>query len=202
MMKENTLQTRAFASPDKFRTWLGKNYNRVEGIWLRFFKKASGKKSITYAQALDQALCFGWIDGQIKPFDAGSWVQRYTPRRTRSIWSQRNTRHVERLTASGLMQPSGIAAIEAAKADGRWAAAYSSPRNAEPPEDFLVELRRNAQAFAFFQTLNRANIYAIVYRLQTAKKPETRARRLAQILKMLGEEKTFHPQGAKKKSSG
>ena len=189
------MKTLAFSSPQKFRCWLEKNHGLAEGIWLRFFKKASGKKSITYAEALDQALCFGWIDGQLKPFDADSWIQRYTPRRARSAWSERNTLHIERLTKAGLMEPPGQAAVEAARKDGRWAAAYASPRHATAPEDFLVELRKNPRALAFYQTLNRANLYAIVYRLQTAKKPETRARRRKLILEMLAEEKCFHPSG-------
>jgi uncharacterized protein YdeI (YjbR/CyaY-like superfamily) len=198
-MKTDSFQTKTFASAEKFRAWLDRNHHRVEGLWLRYFKKGSGKKSITYAEALDQALCFGWIDGQVKPFDADSWLQRFTPRRARSKWSWRNTQYVERLTAAGLMQPGGLATVEAAKADGRWAAAYPSPRQAEPPEDFLIELRKNPRAFAYFQTLNRANIYAIVYRLQPTAKPETRTRRLALILKMLGEGKAFHPQTTAKK---
>jgi uncharacterized protein YdeI (YjbR/CyaY-like superfamily) len=127
---------------------------------------------------LDQALCFGWIDGLKKAFDELSWIQRFTPRRAKSGWSKLNTQHVERLIIAGLMTAAGLKVVEAAKADGRWQAAYGSASNAAPPEDFLQALSKSKQAKAFFETLNRTNIYAIVYRLQTAKKPETRERRM------------------------
>src|SRR5208282_5880283 len=140
-----------------------------DGIWLRFFKKLSGEKSVTRAEAIDQALCHGWIDGQAKPFDELSWLQKFTPRRSRSGWSKLNTQHVERLVKAGAMTAAGMKAVETAKADGRWDAAYASPRNATPPDDFLKALAKNKKAKAFFETLNRANIYSIVYRLQTAK---------------------------------
>ncbi len=182
-----------FKSSAAFRLWLNKNHARSDGIWLRFFKKASGRKTVTYAEALDQALCHGWIDGQVKRFDELSWLQKFTPRRARSSWSKLNTQHVERLIKSGHMTPAGMRAVEAAKADGRWQAAYASPRNATPPEDFLKALAKNKKAKAFFETLNRANIYAIVYRLQTAKKPETREKRMKLILSMMRAGKKFHP---------
>lgn len=136
---------------------------------------------------------FGWIDGQAKPFDDRSWLQKFTPRRPRSGWSKLNTRHVERLVKTGAMTPAGMEAVKAAKADGRWKAAYDSPSNALPPEDFLKELGKNKKAKAFFETLNKANVYAIVYRLQTAKKPETREKRMKLILAMLAGGKAFHP---------
>src|SRR5258708_6808416 len=139
-----------FKSSADFRRWLEKNHARSDGIWLRYFKKHSGEKSLTYAEALDQALCYGWIDSQAKPFDELSWLQKYTPRRSKSGWSKRNTQHVERLTNAGWMTPAGMKAVEAAKADGRWKAAYASPRYARPPEDFLKELGRNKKAKAFF----------------------------------------------------
>jgi uncharacterized protein YdeI (YjbR/CyaY-like superfamily) len=181
-----------FKTTADFRAWLETNHGQCGGIWLRFFKKDSGKPTVTYAEALDEALCFGWIDGQAKPLDELSWIQKFTPRRARSGWSKRNTEHVERLTKAGLMMPAGLLAVAAAKADGRWHAAYDSPRNARPPEDFLKALGKNKPAKAFFETLNRANVYAIVYRLQTAKKPETRARRMETILAMLGRGEKFH----------
>ena len=181
-----------FGGPAEFRAWLGREHVRSPGIWLRFFKKASGEKSVTYAEALDVALCFGWIDGQVKPFDDKSWLQKFTPRRARSNWSKRNVGHVERLTKDGLMEKAGLAAIEAAKADGRWAAAYDSPRNMQAPPDFLERLKKNKKAYAFFQSLTRANVYAITYRLQTAKKPETRERRMAAILDMMRRGEKFH----------
>ena len=183
-----------FKTSAAFRRWLEKNHTRSDGLWLRFYKKASGGKSVTYAEALDQALCYGWIDGQARPFDKISWLHKFTPRRARSGWSRRNTEHAGRLLAAGLMAPAGLRAIAAAKADGRWAAAYDSPRNAQPPEDFLRRLARNKKAKLFFDTLNRSNIYAIVYRLQTAGKPEAREKRLRLILAMLERGETFHPQ--------
>jgi len=181
-----------FKSSAEFRRWLGKNHAKSDGIWLHFFKKDSGVKSVTYAEALDQALCYGWIDGQAKPFDGLSWLQRYTPRRPRSLWSKNNTLHVERLVKAGAMAPAGMKAVEEARADGRWKAAYSSSRNAAPPADFMKALAKNKKARAFFETLNKANVYAIVYRLETAKKPETRARRMKLILEMMDQGKKFH----------
>lgn len=175
-----------------FRSWLEKNHAASDGIWLRIFKKDSGKQSITYAEALDQALCHGWIDGQRKTHDDVSFIQKFTPRRAKSGWSKLNTQHAERLIESGHMTDAGLRAIEAAKADGRWQAAYDSPRNAAPPEDFLKRLARDKKAKAFFETLNRANIYAIFYRLQTAKKPETREKRMKLILEMMARGEKFH----------
>ena len=164
----------------------------MDGIWLRIFKKDSGKATVTYAEALDQALCFGWIDGQKKSHDEFSFIQRFTPRRPRSSWSKINTQHVARLTKAGQMMPAGLAAVRAAKTDGRWQAAYDSHRTAAPPADFLRALNRDRKAKSFFETLNRANVYAIVYRLQTAKRPETRERRLQTILGMMRRGETFH----------
>jgi uncharacterized protein YdeI (YjbR/CyaY-like superfamily) len=182
----------AFASPADFREWLENNHATSDGIWLRFFKKSSGRKSINHVEALDQALCFGWIDGQAKPGDERSWLQKFTPRRPKSGWSKLNTAHVERLTRAGRMARAGLEAVAAAKADGRWQAAYDSPRNAAPPDDFLKALGKYKKAKAFFETLNRANVYAIVYRLQTAKKPETREKRITMILEMLNRGEKFH----------
>jgi uncharacterized protein YdeI (YjbR/CyaY-like superfamily) len=182
-----------FKSAAEFRSWLKKNHADSDGIWLRIFKKDSGEKSISYAEALDHALCYGWIDGQKQAHDAHSWLQKFTPRRPASGWSKINTAHVERLITSGQMAPAGLKAVEAAKNGGRWQAAYDSPRNAAPPDDFLRALEKNRKAKTFFETLNRANIYSIVYRLQTAKKPETRERRMKMILGMLARGKKFHP---------
>src|ERR1700730_7447784 len=176
-----------FKSSADFREWLEKNHAQSDGIWLRIFKKASNEKSLTYAEALDQALCYGWIDGQKKPFDKQSWLQRFTRRRPRSAWSKINTQHVARLIKAGAMTPAGLEAVEAAKADGRWKAAYASQENARPPEDFLKELDKNKKEKAFFGTLNKANVYSIVYRLHTARKPETRERRMKTILAMMAQ---------------
>jgi len=183
----------SFTTPAKFRSWLTKNQSKADGLWLRLFKKGSGEKSITYAEALDEALCHGWIDAQKRSYDEISWIQRFTPRRTRSGWSKINTGHAERLIKEERMTATGLQQIEAAKADGRWTAAYDSPRNAATPEDFLKALGKDKKAKAFFETLNRSNVYAIVYRLQTAKKPETREKRMAMILGMLSRGEKFHP---------
>jgi len=191
--KDEAMQILHFKTSVDFRRWLANNHVQSEGLWLRIAKKAAGEKSLTYAEALDQALCYGWIDGQKKPFDELSWLQKFTPRRSKSGWSKLNTQHAERLTKAGAMTPAGLKAVEAAKVDGRWAAAYASPKHAGPPEDFLNALAKNKKAKAFFETLNKANVYSIVYRLQTAKKPETREKRLKTILAMLEAGKAFHP---------
>jgi uncharacterized protein YdeI (YjbR/CyaY-like superfamily) len=183
---------RAFSTPKAWGAWLREHHAGSPGIWIRFYKKQSGVRTITHAQALDEALCWGWIDGQAKPLDDQAWLQRFTPRRSRSGWSKRNRDHVARLTKEGRMQPSGLAEVAAAKADGRWKQAYDSPSASRVPADFLKALVEHRKAEAFFKTLNRANLYAISYRLQTAKKPETRARRFEQILQMMKEGKKFH----------
>lgn len=190
--KTSDFAVTAFKSSQAFRDWLSKNHAKSPGIWLRIFKKGSGAKTISYAQALDQALCFGWIDGQKKPYDSGSWLQKFTPRRPRSGWSKKNTGHAERLIKSGEMTSSGLTEISAAKADGRWKAAYVSFGAAAAPADFLKELAKNKKASAFFKTLTKTNLYSIVYRLQTAKKPETRKKRMEAIIKMLERGETFH----------
>lgn len=183
---------RAFPTPKHFGAWLKKNHAASPGLWIKFYKKKSGTRSITYADALDEALCWGWIDGQARPFDDASWLQRFSPRRSRSSWSRRNRDHVARLTKEGRMQPRGLAEVAAAKKDGRWKQAYDSPSASKVPADFMKALAADKKAQAFFKTLNRANLYAISYRLQTAKKPETRARRFEQILQMMKDEKKFH----------
>ena len=138
-----------FESQDEWRSWLEKNHNVDRGVWLRFYKKGSGITSLNYAQALDEALCYGWIDGQSKTSDEKSYLQKFTQRRARSIWSKRNIEHITRLAEEGKMKPSGLKAAEAAKADGRWDMAYDSPGNMSIPEDFLLELSKDNKAFAF-----------------------------------------------------
>ncbi len=192
-MQDPRFHSVRFKSPAEFRRWLAKSHAQSDGIWLRIYKKGASEPSVTYAQALDQALCYGWIDGQKQKFDQDSWLQRFTPRRSRSGWSKINTQHAERLMKSGQMTPTGLKAIEAAKLDGRWKAAYDSPGNAVPPDDFLRELSKNRKARAFFETLNKRNTYAIVYRLQTAKKPETRTKRIQQFVAMLARNEKLHP---------
>jgi len=179
-------------SAKAWATWLRKNHARSDGVWLQFFKKNSGVVYISYAEALDEALCFGWIDGQARGFDEQSWLQRFGPRRSRSIWSKRNTEHVARLMSEGRMQPAGLLQVEAAKRDGRWQQAYDSPKNMVVPDDFLKALAKNKKAHAFFETLNRANTYAIAWRLQIAKKPETREKRMKLILAMMRRGEKFH----------
>jgi uncharacterized protein YdeI (YjbR/CyaY-like superfamily) len=187
------MQVLRFKSSVDFRRWLENNHAKSDGIWLRIFKKGSKEKSLTYAEALDQALCYGWIDGQTKSFDELSWLRKFTPRRAKSGWSKINTQHVERLAKAGAMAPAGLEAVAVAKADGRWASAYDSIKKAVPPADFLKELAANQKAEAFFKTLNKVNVYSIVYRLQTARKPETRAKRMKMILAMMDQGKAFHP---------
>ena len=182
----------SFRSPSEFRKWLSANHRQSDGIWLRIFKKDSGEPTVTYAEALDEALCHGWIDGQKQSHDDLSWRQRFTPRRPKSGWSKINTRHAERLIKAGRMKAAGQAQIDAAKKDGRWTAAYDSFSKATFPENFLAAVRRNKKANTFFESLSKANRYAIAYRLQTAKKPETRQRRMETILAMLNRGEAFH----------
>jgi uncharacterized protein YdeI (YjbR/CyaY-like superfamily) len=180
--KPNTL---SFKSSRAFRSWLSKHHAKSDGFWMRIFKKTSGEKTITYNEAVDQALCFGWIDGQKKPFDEISWLQKFTPRRPRSPWSKINTERVARLIDAGEMTEHGMRQVDAAKRDGRWDRAYSAQREAVPPDDLIAALGKNKKAQAFFEQLTRSEVYVIVYRLQAAKRPETRAKRLKQTLENL-----------------
>jgi uncharacterized protein YdeI (YjbR/CyaY-like superfamily) len=186
------MKTMTFTSPREFRAWLAKNHGRAEGIWLRIYKKDSGVATVTYAEALDQALCHGWIDGQKQPGDTQSWLQKFTPRRPKSGWSKNNTKHAERLIKSGEMTPAGLKEVQAAKSDGRWKAAYDAIGSAAVPDDFLKKLAQNKKANAFFATLNKTNLYSIAYRLQTAKKPETRDKRMQAIIEKLARGEKFH----------
>jgi len=181
--------------PDRaaFRAWLSAHHASQAGLWLRIAKAASPLRSLTYAEALDLALCFGWIDGQKRGHDAESFLQKFTPRRKRSPWSKRNREHAERLIAAGEMHPAGLAAVAAAKADGRWDRAYDSAGTATVPEDLRAALDEHPQASAFFETLTGANRYAILYRIQTAVRPETRARRIAEFVAMLRRREALHP---------
>lgn len=182
----------SFQSTQEWEEWLAENHTQPGGVWLRFFRKSSGKPTLTHDEALDVALCYGWIDGQAKKYDELSWLQKFTPRRAGSVWSRRNTEHVERLIKEGRVRPAGLAEVAAAKTDGRWETAYDSPSKMIVPEDFLEELAKDGKAKAFFETLNKANIYAIAWRLQTAKKPETREKRMKAILTMLTKGEKFH----------
>lgn len=182
----------SFAEAIEFRAWLGEHHADHGGIWLRYFKKASGQPTILHAEAVDEALCWGWIDGQARPHDEVSWLVKFTPRGPRSIWSQVNVARIERLQAEGRLQPAGLAVVEAARADGRWQQAYASSSSFEMPEDFLAALAKRPKARAFFESLNKANRYALYHRLHTAKRPETRAKRLQEFLAMLQRGEKLH----------
>ncbi len=184
--------TRAFKDAKAWESWLAKNHKAVDGIWVRMAKKASGIKSITYPEAVEVALCYGWIDGLKRPESPTTWIQRFTPRRRRSIWSEINRNKALGLIEGGRMQPAGLEEVERAKRDGRWDAAYASPKSATMPPDFEKELNRRPKAKAFFKTLSKTNSYAIMWRIQTAKKPETRARRIATYIAMLEKGDTIH----------
>jgi len=185
MTESNIIPIVEFQTADAFETWLSKHHRDPNGLWLKIFKKDSEKKTISYAEALDVALCYGWIDGQRKAYDEQAWLQKFTPRRAKSIWSKINIGHVERLINAGRMRLSGLKAIEEAKADGRWENAYDSPSKMVIPEDFLKELSKNKKAEAFFRGLNKTNLFSIGFRLQTAKKQETREKRMKEIIEML-----------------
>ncbi len=188
--KEETILT--FATEKKWHAWLTKNHSVTNGIWLRIFKKDSGCTSITYNEALDEALCYGWIDSQKQRYDENSWIQKFTPRKKKSIWSKRNREHIARLIKERRIKPAGLKEVERAKNDGRWDSAYDSAKNMQIPSDFLKELKKNKKAYLFFLTLNKANSYAIAWRLQTAKKIETRERRKKIILDMLAKGEKLH----------
>ncbi len=181
-----------FETPQLWAEWLADHHASALGVWLRLAKKAAALQSLTYAEALDAALCYGWIDGQKKGYDAESWLQKFTPRGPKSLWSKINREKIAALTAAGLMQPSGLAAVELAKADGRWDAAYDSQRTATVPEDFQTALDRLPSASVFFSTLDSANRYAILFRIQTARTATTRAKRIEQLSEMLERQEKLH----------
>jgi uncharacterized protein YdeI (YjbR/CyaY-like superfamily) len=182
-----------FADAAAFRKWLEAQHAKAPGLWIKFAKKGSGMASITHAEAVDAALRWGWIDGQGKSHDAQYWLTKFTPRRARSVWSKINRERALALIASGEMQPAGLAEVERAKTDGRWDAAYDSPKNAAVPEDLARALAQKPRAAKFFATLDSANRYAILWRLQTAKRPETRAKRITDFVAMLARGEKLHP---------
>lgn len=182
-----------FATPADFERWLRKHHTKASCLWVKYAKKKSGIASINWDQAVDVALCFGWIDGQAKSLDDTHSLQRFTPRGKKSSWSKRNRERVARLTKEGRMQPAGLAEVERAKADGRWDAAYDSPATATVPDDLAKALAKSAKAKKFFESLNATNRFSILYQLQTAKKPETRARRLEKFIAMLNKGEKLHP---------
>ncbi|MDQ3956966.1 MAG: YdeI/OmpD-associated family protein [Actinomycetota bacterium] len=182
----------AFASQRAWEEWLEENHASAPGMWLKLAKKASGVASVSYPEAVESALCFGWIDGLKRPLDERFSLQRFTPRRKKSKWSRINKDRATELIASGRMRPAGLAAVEAAKADGRWDAAYDPQSDAPVPEDLQRELDANPEAAAFFATLKGAKRYAFLYRIADAKRPETRARRIEQFVAMMNEGKTLY----------
>jgi len=192
MTKLNTIPVKEFKTAGLFETWLQKNHDNSKGLWLKIFKKDSGKKTISYAEAIDAALCYGWIDGQRKAYDEQAYLQKFCPRREKSIWSKINTGHAARLINEGRMRTSGLKAVEKAKADGSWERAYDPPSKMTIPEDFLKELGKNKKAKAFFTGLNKSNLFSIGFRLQTAKKQETREKRIKEIIKKLANGEKFN----------
>jgi uncharacterized protein YdeI (YjbR/CyaY-like superfamily) len=182
-----------FETPAAWAAWLAESHAAAPGLWLRLAKKTADLNSITYSEALEEALCYGWIDGQKKSYDDQSWLQKFTPRSPQSIWSKVNRQKAEQLIGSGRMKPAGLAAIERARQNGRWDAAYDSATTATVPADFQAELDKNPQAAAFFATLNGTNRYAILFRIQTAKKAETRTRRIQQFIGMLARGEKLYP---------
>jgi uncharacterized protein YdeI (YjbR/CyaY-like superfamily) len=187
------LPTLSFATARHFSDWLADHHASSRGIWLRLAKKASGMASITYGEAIDVALAWGWIDGQKQGADEASWLQKFTPRRARSVWSKINREKALALIDAGAMQPAGLAEVERAKRDGRWDVAYDPPSRATVPDDVGEALANNARAAAFFAMLDARNRYAVLWRVQTAKKAETRRKRIAELVAMLARGEKVHP---------
>jgi uncharacterized protein YdeI (YjbR/CyaY-like superfamily) len=188
----DSIEARPFETPDRLEQWLEANHETQCELWVRIFKKDSGTPSVTWNDCVVAALAWGWIDGQRKSLDEVSFLQRLTPRRPKSNWSKKNCEHAERLILEGRMRPSGLVHVQAARQDGRWEGAYSGSANMVIPEDFLEELRKSPEAEQFFATLDRRNLYAIYHRIQIAKRPETRARRIAQMIVQLSRGEAFH----------
>jgi uncharacterized protein YdeI (YjbR/CyaY-like superfamily) len=192
-MPQAPTSIRLFKSKHEWAAWLEKNHRKSAGVWLRLAKKGTPLRSVSYQEALEVALCYGWIDGQKRPESEQAWLQRFVSRSARSVWSKINREKALALIASGGMKPAGLEAIENARKNGRWDAAYDSPSGATVPEDFQAALDAHPRAAAFFKKLDRANRYAVLWRIQTAKKAETRARKIGQLVEMLGREEKIHP---------
>jgi uncharacterized protein YdeI (YjbR/CyaY-like superfamily) len=184
--------TRLFKTQDDWAAWLEKNHRKSPGLWLRLAKKDSGLRSVTYQEAIEVALCHGWIDGQKRPENKQTWLQRFTPRSAKSIWSKINCEKAKALIASGAMKAAGLEAIESAKKDGRWKSAYDSPSKSTVPDDLRTALDASPRAKAFFEMLDRANRYTILWRMQTVKKAETRVRKIQQFIAMLERKEKIH----------
>ena len=191
-MAETYRQSRAFEDAQQLSDWLGEHHQSSSELWVQIFKAASGQASVTWSDCVVEAIRFGWIDGQKLPLDEMSFLQRLTPRKPKSIWSEKNREHAARLIDEGRMTPAGLDHVEAAKADGRWDNAYAGSATMTIPQDFLDALEAMPSAKAFFATLDRKNLYPIYYRLHAAKRPETRAKRMAQILAQLERGERFH----------
>ena len=189
----NNLPVVLFEQQKDWEQWLEKYHDSSPGLWMKIAKKASGVQSVSYAEALDSALCHGWIDGQRKSYGDAVYLQKFTPRRPKSIWSKINREKVLKLMEQKRMKPAGLLAVESAQADGRWQAAYDSYSRAEVPADLQAELDKNTRAQEFFSTLNKTNKYAIIFRIQTAKKADTRAKRIEQLIAMLENNEKLHP---------
>jgi uncharacterized protein YdeI (YjbR/CyaY-like superfamily) len=200
--KGNSESIRSFSTQAAWAAWLDKNHSRSSGLWLRLARKGSELKSVTYAEALEAALCYGWIDGQKRGESDQAWLQRFLPRSARSVWSKINREKAMALVAGGRMKAAGHEAIDAAKKNGTWDAAYDSPRSAKVPEDFQAALDRSPQARDFFGQLDGANRYAILFRIQTVKKAETRERKIRGFIAMLEKRQRIHqPRNARPKSN-
>jgi len=182
-----------FKDEKVWAAWLEKNHQTSAGVWMRVAKKRSGLDSVSYPEALEVAICYGWIDGQKRPENERTWLQRFLPRAAKSIWSKINREKALALIKSRRMRPAGLKAIERAKAHGRWESAYDSPSRAAVPDDFQAALRANSRAGEFFEKLDRANRYAILFRIQTVKKTETRTRKIQQFIEMLERRERIHP---------
>lgn len=193
MTDKRDLPIVSFGTQVAWARWLDKNHEDSPGVWLKIARRSAAVESVSYAEALDIALCYGWIDGQKDKLDDDFWLQRFTPRRARSKWSKINRTKAAALIESGQMKPAGLREVERAKADGRWEAAYEGQRTATVPEDLQRALKKNKEARRFFETLSSVNRYAILYRIQDAKRPETRKRRIDKYVQMLNEHQTIHP---------
>lgn len=193
MIKSTDIPILPFASKKKWAAWLARQHDKSAGVWLKLAKKGSDIPSVTYDEALDVALCYGWIDGQKKGFDDKHWLQKFTPRTPKSIWSKINTEKAEKLIRSGEIKPAGLKAIEAAKQDGRWDAAYESQKKISIPADFQAELDQNPKAETFFRSLNSVNRYAILFRIHQAKKAETRLKHIRQFVEMMERGEKLYP---------
>ena len=192
-MASDSLPVISFDTGAAWESWLQAEHASSAGVWLKIAKKGAGASTVTYPEALAVALCFGWIDGQKGRLDDDYWLQRFTPRKPGSRWSRINTDKAAELIKAGRMRPAGLAEVERARADGRWAAAYEPQSTSAVPDDLAAELARDESARAFFETLNGANRYTILYRIGSAQRPETRARRIAKYVAMLAEHKKIYP---------